>query len=647
MKDILRAISKRDDALSAALDWAVSKLNKKAFIESVEAASLLGKLGAFDEAESVFAEAEHVFPESGTISRCRGRMLYFAGRRGEARLHLSRAVRLDPDQPLWVYYLIGRERYDAIFFGEKVAYIPMPKNSSTSIKSAIHRLSSAEDLANPHAAFGNPFFLTKDIKGEIMRASFVFAILRDPVKRICSYHQKNIIEEGSLAQEYGEDCETAYGLPLRPSLAEFVENLGRYFLIFNDVFHHCLPQRAYLHDPSIVDRFYSTQEIDKVFKDVPEFQALQKANPNFVLPSKMRSSGTQKQSVPSDIVRSIELTYADDCVLYEQYVRNDHGVVAVFGDAVGSVPERRYEYDFPEYNNDKIVEHVVRKSGVNHLRMTVNGVSDSLSVLRKITIHKLYEGLWMKRNLGLSEVLERIIWAKRHQTPLSLVRLGDGEGLFLPEKNIIPAGDIGRMLEIQFGSRDFSQDDIRLISKMVQESAKKADILGIPTFGRLVATSPNTRVERGILGVFHFVAEESFLNSKEITGSDIHIRMWQKNVLYDVLRGESVVGVISCREEISSILTQDFDVQNVDFYEVPTEAELGKKALVGKHFPDRMHEIEKYINVKAGQVFLVAAGLLGKHYCGIIRDRGGIALDIGSIADAMAGVSTRPYIKSS
>ena len=39
-----------------------------------------------------------------------------------------------------------------------------------------------------------------------------------------------------------------------------------------------------------------------------------------------------------------------------------------------------------------------------------------------------------------------------------------------------------------------------------------------------------------------------------------------------------------------------------------------------------------------GALFLVGAGAFGKIYCHWIRDRGGIAVDIGSLFDSWAGV---------
>ena len=42
-----------------------------------------------------------------------------------------------------------------------------------------------------------------------------------------------------------------------------------------------------------------------------------------------------------------------------------------------------------------------------------------------------------------------------------------------------------------------------------------------------------------------------------------------------------------------------------------------------------------------GAIFLVGAGVLGKIYCDVIKEKGGIAIDIGAIFDAWANVKSR------
>ena len=45
-----------------------------------------------------------------------------------------------------------------------------------------------------------------------------------------------------------------------------------------------------------------------------------------------------------------------------------------------------------------------------------------------------------------------------------------------------------------------------------------------------------------------------------------------------------------------------------------------------------------------GQVFLIGAGLIGKHYCHVVKTNGGIALDVGALTDAWDGLPTRGLV---
>jgi len=40
--------------------------------------------------------------------------------------------------------------------------------------------------------------------------------------------------------------------------------------------------------------------------------------------------------------------------------------------------------------------------------------------------------------------------------------------------------------------------------------------------------------------------------------------------------------------------------------------------------------------VTLGRVYLVGAGILGKMYCDVIKQRGGVAIDIGAVIDGWA-----------
>jgi hypothetical protein len=90
-----------------------------------------------------------------------------------------------------------------------------------------------------------------------------------------------------------------------------------------------------------------------------------------------------------------------------------------------------------------------------------------------------------------------------------------------------------------------------------------------------------------------------------------------------------------------------FSLSSIEYHFI--SGELGHKnylpdeAINGKHYPDQFNTINCSISRPLnGKLFLVAAGILGKFYCHTIKRNGGIALDIGSIADGWMNCDTRP-----
>lgn len=56
-----------------------------------------------------------------------------------------------------------------------------------------------------------------------------------------------------------------------------------------------------------------------------------------------------------------------------------------------------------------------------------------------------------------------------------------------------------------------------------------------------------------------------------------------------------------------------------------------------RHYPDRFSEIQKTLKIPyPGALFLVGSGVFGKIYCEWIKQRGGIAIDVGSMFDSWA-----------
>ncbi|MBN1637154.1 MAG: tetratricopeptide repeat protein [Deltaproteobacteria bacterium] len=255
-------------------------------------------------------------------------------------------------------------------------------------------------------------------------------------------------------------------------------------------------------------------------------------------------------------------------------------------------------------------------------------------------------------------IIDRI----RRRQPTSLVRLGDCEGNFLPypEEYIrYQAGDRKTCVSHWWETKLSLQDTTR-ISTELTKAINAADIIGIPEPARMVLDIPIPTPRklptvsvnwRGILTIFHnlnnyFRSDEiSDLHSCILTASFVNydLELWGG---YDlILNAARSYSVICSYPEIARTLRDRFNIQPRRVIPIPPEKKLSHRApdfSNRSHFPEFFEEFYRNFKVtEPGEVFLVAAGILGKSYCNWIKERGGIALDIGSMIDFWCGARTR------
>jgi hypothetical protein len=134
-----------------------------------------------------------------------------------------------------------------------------------------------------------------------------------------------------------------------------------------------------------------------------------------------------------------------------------------------------------------------------------------------------------------------------------------------------------------------------------------------------------------------------------VTSAHLHHDLHYWNLWRDIF-GE--VGEVSwvCCHDLGSHLLDHRGVRTRIGLRIPGETKYFGDA--GRYSPgvarpeglvDRHAQVRDALTPKPGEVWLVAAGFLGKIYCDDIRQRGGIALDIGSLADYWMGYVTRSY----
>lgn len=180
---------------------------------------------------------------------------------------LNELVEINPSESAWVHFFSHNQKnyYEKLCDG--LLYTAIPKNASTSLKTFIIKNVLKKDNINPHSIFGNPFFKTTQFTEKTKSQSNKVLVLRRPEDRFFSYFYKNIISEDSLAFEYGissSDQKTLFGLNLKPSITQFIDNFERYCVVFNDVLHHTLPQSAYIGSLKEYDFICDISEVDQL-----------------------------------------------------------------------------------------------------------------------------------------------------------------------------------------------------------------------------------------------------------------------------------------------------------------------------------------------------------------------------------------------
>lgn len=261
-------------------------------------------------------------------------------------------------------------------------------------------------------------------------------------------------------------------------------------------------------------------------------------------------------------------------------------------------------------------------------------------------------------NFDLRDALEvalLIVDAADDRRPLSLIRLGDGEGVLLPyrsEHAALQQADRLATRRVWWG--DSANVDMDEIGRWLRDAAIESDIVGIPDVHRACITLLNRstghvteggRSARGLLAAIDFSTCELAKHVQAITSCHIHQSFSYWGIWDLLLPRIGRLSLITCHAGLASALATNHGVTIGTVHLVPPEHKYATgfdAERADRHFPVVFNELrEKLANVEPGQAFLVAAGVLGKVYCSWIKQAGGIAIDIGSAADFWCGHETR------
>lgn len=256
------------------------------------------------------------------------------------------------------------------------------------------------------------------------------------------------------------------------------------------------------------------------------------------------------------------------------------------------------------------------------------------------------------------DVLSDIRSALAGGTPYSLIRLNDGEGSIIR----LSIDDEAKYRELYtrnrrefhrwwFGNEQtmFTSEFDRAVFDM-NESISRADCVAAFIHEHLRLCYHRADI-RNIPGFTNIIRKLEQIRDTDpaavpriaLADPYIHQFLLFRGDLERLLSEQPRIGLVSCHDALPDALKRKFGFDEVFFHRTPGESTI-TKGVEPEPFsvwhPRLKHELAQ---AQAGVLYLVAAGIMSKIYCDLIKSAGGIALDVGSVVDIWMKVPTRVF----
>ncbi len=199
-----------------------------------------------------------------------------------------------------------------------------------------------------------------------------------------------------------------------------------------------------------------------------------------------------------------------------------------------------------------------------------------------------------------------------NNTPYSYIRYNDGEVMFMADNHYWEKLVFGGITPAPFRER---------LKKDILKAYCNCDVIGI---------TPEKQRYRS--KYYAWGCDMIYVETDAALGEGIDPIYWHDHNLYDMMmHGE--VNLIT-GHDVGDKFENRFGVQ-------PT---IIKVTLQGRGAVNHIAEYEKLLERETWEgLYFVGWSLLGKAICGVIKERGGVAVDIGAIIDGWMGMKTRSY----
>ncbi len=248
---------------------------------------------------------------------------------------------------------------------------------------------------------------------------------------------------------------------------------------------------------------------------------------------------------------------------------------------------------------------------------------------------------------NVARVRDLIVHALNSCKPFSLVRLGDGEGRLIGFPDIFSLYEIvEECIGYQFGPKIFGlladvyKDEgiycgALVLKNLIEEAARYADVICVPDSSRFCEILDGNNFNSQVASSVPIVYSKTKLRRDFSPDVFLFYRFYELGYFEELFSSAEFISVIS-HTNPSEVFKKRFGVIIDEHISIP-----GHQTFMASEvpqFPFFYKNLVEKIEIRGGShLFLVSAGYLAKHYCNVIKQLGGIAIDIGSIFDAWMG----------
>jgi len=253
-------------------------------------------------------------------------------------------------------------------------------------------------------------------------------------------------------------------------------------------------------------------------------------------------------------------------------------------------------------------------------------------------------------------VCDKIIAALSEKKPLSVVRVGDSEGCAIAlTKFALNAQQVMgfyNSLQKQNGAAVPLPAAVEFCMEL-REALTSADVIGFRAFRNDESIIINGAIARGELH-----AALGILYAREFLQQGTERRDWRSatitsawiylNIIPLIVRlaeAANATIVITGRPELRAEFARRLGGRLEEFIAVPAQWSAPQRPELS-HFARAFPAVRKRLACDLrGKLVLIGAGLFGKIYCHTVKLNGGVAVDLGSAFDILAGLKTRSVHK--